>query len=106
MWLFGSLQSSQVHMLDDERAAGAIVLKNADVSWFLSIERADLPSDPEGGELTTYRSITVDGDEIEFTGGFSDLHTRVYEETLAGRGFGIEDARPSVESVTRNGWTR
>ncbi len=99
MWLFGSAEQSQVHLRQDERSAGAIILERADVSWFLSIDRNDLPFEPEPGKPATYRSITVDGEEIEFTGGFTDLHTRVYEETLAGRGFGIEDARPSVELV-------
>jgi UDP-N-acetyl-2-amino-2-deoxyglucuronate dehydrogenase len=97
MWLFGPVEQSQVHLRQDERSAGAVTLEHADVSWFLSIDRRDLPFEPEPGKPATYRSITVDGEEIEFTGGFTDLHTRVYEETLAGRGFGIEDARPSVE---------
>ncbi len=101
MWLFGPAEQSQVHLRQNERAAGAITLEHADVSWFLSIDRNDLPFEPEAGKPATYRSITVDGQEIEFTGGFTDLHTRVYEETLAGRGFGIEDARPSVELVQR-----
>ena len=69
--------------------------------WFLSIERADLPFESRPGQKTTYRSITIDGEEVEFTEGFTDLHTRVYEETLAGRGFGIDVARPSVELAHR-----
>ena len=101
MWLFGPAGQSQVHLHQDARAAGAITLERADVSWFLSIDRNDLPFEPEPGKPATFRSITVDGEEIEFTGGFTDLHTRVYEETLAGRGFGIEEARPSVELVQR-----
>jgi UDP-N-acetyl-2-amino-2-deoxyglucuronate dehydrogenase len=97
MWLFGSVEQSRVHLRQNERSAGAVTLERADVSWLLSIDRSDLPFEPEPGKPATYRSITVDGEEIEFSGGFTDLHTRVYEETLAGRGFGIEDARPSVE---------
>ena len=58
--------------------------------------RSDLPFAPEPGGRTTHRSITVDGQDVEFSDGFTDLHTRVYEETLAGRGFGIADARPSI----------
>ena len=65
--------------------------------WFLSADAADLPFAPEPGAQTTFRSITVDGEELEFSDGFTDLHTRVYEEVLAGRGFGIDDARPSIE---------
>jgi hypothetical protein len=67
------------------------------VKWFLSVDKNDLPLSAKAGGKTTYRSITVDGKEIEFSEGFTDLHTRVYEETLAGRGFGIKDARPSID---------
>ena len=65
--------------------------------WFLSSERRDLPFAAEPGKQATHRSITVDGSELEFTEGFTDLHTRVYERTLAGEGYGIADARPSIE---------
>ena len=65
--------------------------------WFLSADASDLPFEPQPGVKTTFRSITVDGEEMEFSEGFTDLHTRVYEEVLAGRGFGIDDARPSIE---------
>ena len=74
---------------------------DAGQSDVLSIDRSDLPSAPPPGRPSTYRSITVDGQEIEFTQGFTDLHTRVYEEVLAGRGFGIDDASPSVDLVYR-----
>ena len=76
--------------------SGFIELEHARVSWFLSVDAQDLPFAPKVGGKTTYRSITVDGKEIEFSEGFTDLHTRVYEETLAGRGFGIMEARPSI----------
>ena len=75
--------------------------RRADVSWFLSIDRNDLPFEPEPGKPATYRSITVDGEEIEFTKGFTDLHTAVYARTIAGEGFGLEDARPSIELVQK-----
>jgi UDP-N-acetyl-2-amino-2-deoxyglucuronate dehydrogenase len=97
LWLFGDARSSEVHLRDADRAAGALELERADVQWFLSTSAADLPFTPKPGIKTTYRSINVDGDEVEFSEGFADLHTRVYEEILAGRGFGIADARPSVE---------
>lgn len=96
-WLFGPLRRSTVHVRDANRAAGHLDLQHADVQWFLSTESSDLPFEPQPGVKTTFRSITVDGEEIEFSEGFTDLHTRVYEEILAGRGFGIADARPSVE---------
>ncbi len=101
MWLFGGVEEAEIHLREPERAAGTIALERADVAWFLSIDRKDLPFEPVPGKNTTHRSITVDGQEIEFSGGFTNLHTRVYEETLAGRGFGIEDARPSIELVHR-----
>jgi len=77
--------------------SGFIELEHARVRWFLSVDKTDLPLSAIAGGKTTYRSITVDGKEIEFSEGFTDLHTRVYEETLAGRGFGIKDARPSIQ---------
>lgn len=97
LWLFGGVQASEVHLREPQRAAGVMVLDRADVQWFLSSDATDLPFAPEPGVRTTFRSITVDGREVEFSEGFSDLHTRVYEEVLAGRGFGIGEARPSVE---------
>lgn len=98
-WLFGRMQRAELHLSTPRRAAGAIELERADVQWFLSLETADLPFVPEPGKKTTFRSITVDGEEVEFSEGFTDLHTRVYEEVLAGRGHGLEDARPSIEFV-------
>ncbi len=96
-WLFGPVSRSEVHLREPARAGGALELERADVRWFLSTDNRDLPFAPQPGTKTTYRSITVDGEEIEFSEGFADLHTRVYEEVLAGRGFGIDVARPSVE---------
>lgn len=97
LWLFGPVQSTRLHLRDDERAGGALELAGANVRWFLSIDRADLPDGIRG----TYRSMVVDGQEIEFTEGFADLHSRVYSETIAGRGFTIADARPSIELAYR-----
>jgi UDP-N-acetyl-2-amino-2-deoxyglucuronate dehydrogenase len=97
IWMFGKVQSSRLHLRDDERTGGVLELERARVRWFLSIDRDDLPAGAKG----TYRSMTVDGREVEFTEGFADLHTRVYAETLAGRGFTIADARPSIELVHR-----
>jgi len=96
-WLFGPVAKSVVHVREPERAAGVLTLARADVQWFLSTNTNDLPFAPEPGVKTTFRSIAVDGEEVEFSDGFTDLHTRVYTEVLAGRGFGIAEARPSVE---------
>lgn len=101
LWLFGPALKVEVHHKEARRMSGYIELKNAEVRWFLSVNREDLPPVAREGGMTTYRSITVDGKEIEFTKGFTDLHTRVYERILAGEGFGIEDARPSIELVHR-----
>lgn len=97
LWLFGGLRSSEVHLRAPRQAAGFLDLERADVRWYLSTDAADLPFTPEPGKRTTFRSITVDGREVEFSEGFTDLHTRVYEHILAGNGFGIDDARPSIE---------
>ena len=101
LWLFGGVEKSELHLGEGDRCAGYLELERARVSWFLSIRYEDLPFAVVAGGPTTHRSIRVDGDEVEFTKGFTDLHTRVYEETIAGRGFGIAEARPSVELVHR-----
>lgn len=96
LWLFGPFADIRVYHSDDQRMSGFIELEHARVRWFLSVDSRDLPVEVKTTGKTTFRSITVDGQEIEFSEGFTDLHTRVYEETLAGRGFGIADARPSI----------
>ena len=97
LWLFGPVVGCRLHQRESERMAGFIELERARVQWLLSTRIADLPFVAEPGVKTTFRSITVDGQEIEFSDGFNDLHTRVYEQVLAGRGFRIGDARPSIE---------
>jgi UDP-N-acetyl-2-amino-2-deoxyglucuronate dehydrogenase len=99
IWLFGAVRHSEVHLAGPGKEAGYLELKDADVRWFLSIDRNDLPFRAEAGQQATYRSMAVDGEEIEFSGGFSDLHTLSYREILRGEGFGLEDARPSIEAV-------
>ncbi|MDX1907263.1 MAG: Gfo/Idh/MocA family oxidoreductase [Bacteroidia bacterium] len=98
-WMFGSVQHSEVYVSDKTKTSGFIELENANVSWFLSIDRNDLPQEARDKNQSTYRSITVDGAEIEFSEGFTDLHTRMYEVTLAGQGFGLDVVRPSIELV-------
>lgn len=99
LWLFGGVDKSMMYLNDGRKMSGVLHLKHADVQWFLSVDRFDLPEEALRANRSTYRSITIDGNEVEFTDGFTDLHTRIYEETLAGRGFGIRDARPSIELV-------
>jgi len=91
--LFGPVRQFDVFHRDRERIMGVFEHANTVVRWFLSISRDDLPADV----LTpTYRSLTIDGEEVEFSGGFTDLHTQVYRETLAGHGVGIDDVRPTI----------
>lgn len=98
-WLFGDIISTEMHLNDPAKMSGFIELKNADVRWFLSIDKNELPEEIKQNGKTTYRSITVDGSEIEFTEGFTDLHTVVYQEILAGNGYGLADARAGIETV-------
>jgi UDP-N-acetyl-2-amino-2-deoxyglucuronate dehydrogenase len=101
LWLFGGVTDCDVHLSEPTRMAGHLELQRATVRWFLSTDRSDLPFVPEPGGRSTYRSITVDGEDMEFTDGFANLHTQVYERVLAGRGFGIAEARPSIELAHR-----
>jgi len=101
LWLFGPVVDSRLYQREPERMAGFLELEHARVQWLLSTRTEDLPFTPEPGVKTTFRSITIDGQELEFSEGFTDLHTRVYEQVLAGRGFRIPDARPSIELTYR-----
>jgi UDP-N-acetyl-2-amino-2-deoxyglucuronate dehydrogenase len=96
-WLFGSVRGSEVHLRDATRAAGYIELQRARIRWYLSTEPSDLPFAAEPGVRTTFRSIEIDGHQVEFTDGSANLHTEVYRRVFEGRGFGIDDARPSIE---------
>lgn len=98
-FVFGPVSRNEAHLREPSRAAGFLECARADVSWFLSVDANDLP-DSVKGKKTTFRSITVDGEEVEFSEGFTDLHTRSYQEILAGRGFGVEEVRPSIEIVS------
>jgi len=95
-WIFGGVREMQVHLAEPTRAAGMLRLERAVVRWYLSLEKSDVPRDFRDKGKSTYRALTVGGEEVEFSDGFTDLHTAVYREILAGRGFGLEDARPSV----------
>jgi UDP-N-acetyl-2-amino-2-deoxyglucuronate dehydrogenase len=102
MWIFGEVRHYEVHYSEPlKKMAGYIELEKAEVRWFLSVDSMDLPEIAVKEGKRTYRSITIDGNEVEFSGGFTDLHTVVYREILGGKGFGIEDARPSIELVYR-----
>jgi UDP-N-acetyl-2-amino-2-deoxyglucuronate dehydrogenase len=98
-WIFGSCIRQRVHVSEERRMAGVLELENANVRWFLSVDRNDLPSEAVTEGKSTFRSITVDGDELEFSEGFGDLLTLVYKDIMSGGGFGLEDARQSIELV-------
>lgn len=99
MWIFGDVKSSKVHIKKEDTNAGYLELKNARVRWFLSINYDYIPEKVKLTNSRTYRSITVNGDEIEFSGGFTDLHTLSYEHIFNQGGFGLKEARPSVQLV-------
>lgn len=99
MWVFGGVKHHEVHLAEDARTSGFLELENANVRWFLSVDSKDLPEEAVSAGKATFRSIKVDGEEFEFSDGFTDLHTIVYQEILAGNGFGLEDARPSINLV-------
>lgn len=99
LWIFGGLRRQEVHYSDESRMAGFLELERARVRWFLSVDGNDVPETIRARDQRMYRSITVDGQEIEFSQGFADLHTEIYRDVLSGKGLGIEDARPSISLV-------
>ena len=97
-FIFGKMQRSVVHLSQESRAAGYLEYERARVRWFLSIDADDLPVEVKGKQAT-YRNIDVSGERLEFSDGFTDLHTVSYREILSGRGHGLEDARHCIETV-------
>jgi UDP-N-acetyl-2-amino-2-deoxyglucuronate dehydrogenase len=98
-WIFGDVKENIVNLHTHDRASGILHLEKANVRWFLSINRETLPEEIRAKGQTTYRSILIEGEEMEFSEGFTDLHTRSYEEILKGNGFQIGEARRSIEIV-------
>lgn len=98
-WIFGEVRQNTVHLHEADKAAGLLELENARIRWFLSLDYDDLPDKIKGIGQRTYRSIVIEDEELEFSGGFTDLHTKSYEQILDGKGFGIEDTRQSIEIV-------
>lgn len=99
-WVFGDLVKNEAHLKQEDANAGYLEFKHAKVRWFLSVNYEYIPEDVKAAGQRTYRSITVDGNEIEFSGGFTDLHTDSYKHILTGGGFGLEEARKSIEIVS------
>lgn len=100
-FIFGELISSELHFSDSKTSGGYLVFERARVRWFLSIDSSFLPTNAVKGEKLTYRSITVSGKEIEFSGGFTELHNKSYENILHHSGFGLEESRVAVEAVEK-----
>lgn len=99
-WVFGPVKKSVVHVMTHDRVAGFLDLEKARVRYFLSINADTLPENAVQGEKRTFRTVTIDGDEFEFSEGFTELHTKSYEKILSGEGFRISEARPCIEMVS------
>jgi UDP-N-acetyl-2-amino-2-deoxyglucuronate dehydrogenase len=98
-FVFGDILKNEVHYRDEKTASGYLEYEKARVRWFLSIDANHLPENAIQGEKLTYRSINIEGEELEFSGGFTDLHTQSYLRVLNGDGYGIEDNRAAIETV-------
>ena len=98
-WVFGGVKKNTVHLHTHDRAAGYLEFEKARVRWFLSINEDVLPEEVKSKGQRTYRSIRLEGEEVEFSTGFTDLHTRVYEGVLSGKGYGLSEARTAIEIV-------
>ncbi len=101
IWLFGKVDDFEIKTSNKNKVSGKLQLQNAEVDWFLSIDGNDLPEEAVKNNKVSYRSLIINGEEIEFSDGFTNLHTKVYEEILEGRGLRIDDARPSIELVEK-----
>jgi UDP-N-acetyl-2-amino-2-deoxyglucuronate dehydrogenase len=99
-WVFGPVKRNVVHVMSFDRVSGYLELEKARVRYFLSINAECLPPNAVQGEKRTYRTLNIDGEEFEFSVGFTELHTKSYEKILAGEGFRISEARPSIEIVS------
>lgn len=98
-FIFGNIVNNEVHYRDDKTAAGYLEYERARVRWFLSIDANHLPANAVKGEKLTYRSIIIEGEELEFSGGFTDLHTQSYQRVLEGKGYGTEENRAAIATV-------
>ena len=99
LWIFGDLKENEVIGHSNNTASGRLLLEKADISWFLSIDANCLPEEQKQNGKRTFRALTIDGEQFEFSDGFTDLHTRSYEEILKGNGFPLTETKPSIELV-------
>lgn len=99
LWLFGPAQRYELHHISHDKMAGVVEHEGARVRWFLSVDQNDLPPATRAAGKAAFRSLTMDGQEIEFSEGFTDLHTKVYQDIMNGGGYGLSEARPAIELV-------
>ncbi len=100
-FVFGKIVKCEVHYRDEKTSAGYLEYERARVRWFLSIDANNLPKNAVKGEKLTYRSILIEGEELEFSEGFTELHTESYKNILAGKGYGLEENRTAIETVEK-----
>jgi len=100
-FIFGDIKANEVHYKDEQTVSGYLEYERARVKWFLSIDANNLPENAVQGEKKTYRSIMIGDEELEFSGGFTDLHTQSYENILAGNGYGLDENRTAIETVEK-----
>lgn len=100
-FIFGDIKNNEVHYRSEKTASGYLEYERARVKWFLSIDANNLPDNAVQGEKLTYRSIKIGDEELEFSGGFTDLHTQSYQNVLAGNGYGLEENRTAIETVEK-----
>lgn len=98
-WIFGKVQSNKIYIKENRRVSGFLEFEKANVKWYLSLQNEDLPVEAKEEGKPTFRSLKLDGEEFHFSEGFTDLHTKVYQSILEGKGFGLNDARQSIEIV-------
>ena len=97
IWIFGDVKKSTVHIMEHDRASGVLQLEKANIRWFLSINEDTLPKEVSENGQRTFRTITIDNEELEFSEGFTDLHTESYKHIISGNGFGISETLKSIE---------
>ena len=100
-WIFGPMQDFTLNEKSNDTYAGTLLLKSAKVNWYLSINGENLPESVKRKGIATYRTLSIEGEEIEFSKGFTDLHTVSYKEILEGKGYGLEDAKNAIEIVSQ-----
>lgn len=100
MWVFGDVKENVVEQHNSDTASGKLKLDKADVEWFLSIDANTLPEDVKKEGKRTFRTLTIDGDAFEFSEGFTELHTKSYEEIINGRGFRISETKKTIQLVS------